>query len=603
MKKLLLPILILGMSLTSSAEAPSLMWHQMIDSDGTADITRSMAVTADGGVVVLGEFGSRTAADNISFNGTVIATGAATDSSSDNANLLVTKHSSKDGSLQWVISTKNGDVGSMGCNAVSATADGGVVMLVDMRSSNVTPYQSPVLVDASGAEIDFADWNTSCWIRNQVVIKANRDGHVQWVRRILADQLPVPNASSGAAVERTTTAAFPYCVAEDKEGNIIVAGNTRAPLVFSGAENSIFVIQPRNIETYSGDTQSTAGGLYLVKLDSEGNYLTHLQGSTTDGVTADYISAMTLDGDNIYFTGNFQGAKDCSLTLGKGTSALTVTKSVAENGMLAGCVESQVKDGIHSFIPRFLTCYNQQLHPTTKKSTVQIKGLDKIGESLYLYGLFQGCVAENGNDEALITSTNQMLEGYVLKMSATDGRHEAAMANHMSIGGYFGIYPYDGALYATGYQMSTGSFIHRLDATTLEVKESTDVAKGASVICASAFDPRSSLLFATSRANNKAFTLTDGTETSRPVSWGVVLTAHAIDPSLSGANAIDSDADALEIRGLEGAVKITASSDTVITVTDLKGVTLHSVTLRAGTHSIPLQAGVYIINDTKVAVR
>ncbi|MCM1348598.1 MAG: hypothetical protein NC338_04230 [Firmicutes bacterium] len=598
MKKTLLSFLTLGCMLAASAAQPTLLWHKMIDSERTGDFTRSMTVTTDGNLVTLGEFGSREETDNISFDGTVIANGAATNSNSDNYNMLVTKHNATDGSLIWTISTKKGDVTSMGTNAIAPTADGGVVMLVVMRSSNVTPYESPVIVDASKAEIDFPDWNTSCWMKNQVVIKVSKDGNVEWVRRILADQTPVPNASSGSSVDNTTDAAFNYCVAEDKDGNIIVAGNHRAPLIFTGDRNSIFVVQARNLDSYSGDVQKAAGGLYLVKLDSEGNYLTHLQGSTEGNVTADYINLMAVDGDFVYFTGNFNGSKECSLTLGKGAAAKTVTKSVAENGMLLGCVEMKTTSGKHSFVPKYLTCLIQKA-----STTFQFKGMRKINQSLYLTGLFKGEVYENGSATAILKSVGNPLEGYVLKLSAEDASVEAAYANGMSIGGYFDAFEHDGKLYCPGYQMSTGTFIHELDANTLELISKTDVAKKAVAFCAGAYDPKMTRIFSTSRANNAQFELTDGTTTEKTKLFGMVLTAHAVDATIAGVESVDAEVVKLQVNGVEGGIEVVAATDTRLEVVDTKGMIVYNAEITAGNHIVNLPAGIYIANGVKVAVR
>ncbi len=607
MKKILLSIITIGYAAAASGATPEHAWNVLVDGpQGAGDNMYGITVTNDGNIVTVGNFGSRSASDVMTFAGQEIAIGAKTDGASDNYNLLVTKHDATDGSLIWALSTKNGDVTSSGMNSVSATADGGVVLLVDMRSSNVTPYESPVIVDAAKTEIDFPDWNTSCWIKNQVVIKVSKDGYVQWTRRIAADQLPVPNASSGTSVTATTNGAFPYAIAEDSEGNIYIAGNHRASLIFSGEQNSTYVLTPRNISAYNGDVQTYAGGLYLVKLDKDGNYLTHLQGSTTEGIATDYINSMVIEDDMIYFAGYFQGKEGSTLTLGKGSNARKVTKLNGNNAVLLGAVKATVSGSTHSLVPQFLTCYNEANRAGNTSHRIQLLSLKKAASSLYLTGSFQGAVSTNETDTPLISSASTMLEGFIIKTDAADGSCQAAVANNISIGGYRSIFIHDGVTYALGYRLNatTGAFIDRIDPETLAIEETTTLAKGggAPTLMAGAFDPATTRIFSAVRGNN-TFTMTDESSSEKPVSWGVLLSCHFLDKSLAGLSTTDSDQTSLRIAGLEGCIEINAAEPADIRIADTKGTIIDSRRVDEGSTTIPLPAGIYIVNSTKVAVR
>lgn len=610
MKKTLLSIIALGCAMLASAATPGLMWHKLVDGpNNAADNMCGITVTTDGNIVTVGSFGAKTVSDEFVFDGQTIATGTDHNGASENHNLLVTKHNAKDGSLVWALSTKKGDVTSSGSNAVAATADGGVVLLVNMRSSQVVPYESPVIVDAAKTEIDFPDWNTSCWIMNQVVIKVSKEGYVQWVRRIVADQLPVPAATSGASVTNTTNGAFPYTIAEDKDGNIYVAGNHRVPLVFTGDKNSAYVLQPRNLDSYNGDTQNHAGGLYLVKLDKEGNYLTHLQGLTADGVTADYISSMVVEDDMVYFAGYFYGKAGSSLRLGKGSAVKEVTKLNDNNAVLLGAVKSTVDGEIHSLAPQFLTCYNEATATsgTAKSHRIQFLNLSKTGSSLFIMGTFQGGVSTNESENAFISSQTGSLEGFIVKAAASDGAYQASMANKISIGGYRNIVSYNGSLYAQGYRLNsqTGSFIHELDPETLEIKATTTIAKGgnAPTLVACAYDAESTRIYSATRGSN-TFTLTDETVTGKPSGFGICLTCHAFDKDLAGVESVTAENSALRVTGIKGAIEIKATETTDVKVVDMKGLIIDSRTVEAGmTATVSLPAGVYIVNDHKIAVR
>lgn len=528
MKEQLLTIALFCTTLAAGASAPQLSWHKMIDSPRNAgDIMKCITVTNDGNVISLGNFGSLTDADNISFDGQVIATGAATNGTSENLNLLAIKHSAADGSRIWSISSKKGDFSSMGVLAMTGTPDGGVAMLIDMRSSNVTPFESPVIVDASGAEIDFPDWNTSCWMICQVLLKLSVDGNLQWVKPIIADQLPVPNASSGASVNVTTRSAFPYALAVDNDGNFYIGGNFRTPMIFTGAGNATYILQPRNLDSYNGDTQVSAGALYLVKLDSEGNYLTHLRASSADGITAEYINNIDIDGENIYFSGTICGKANSSLTIGKGTATVTLTKSSDQNGVMIGCLKAS--KGTDTLTPVYLTCVNSV--PVSGSPQIQNRGFFFADGSLYLTGLFKGGIAANESEESSIQSAGTPLEGFCLRFDAATGKLEAGYANKISIGGYVNGGIFNGKLYLAGYRLNgqTGAFIDVLDPSTLELKSTTTIAKagGAPTLSAAFVDVKNNRLYSLTRGN-AAFTLTDDSQTGKESGYGWAIYFAAI---------------------------------------------------------------------------
>ena len=297
MKKFLLSLVALALSCGAFASAPVYQWSKLIDSHLQQDLVSKVVVTTDGNIVSLAHFGSSSDTDGIEFDGVQIATGSATTSSSDNRNLLIIKHNAATGERMWNIYSKAGyiDVSSEG--SIIATRDGGLLLLLNARSARVSPFTSPMIVDATGAEIEFPEWNTSVAIYNQILLKVAFDGRVEWAKSIAMDQLPVPNASSGNSVNATTNGVSPYALAEDEEGNIYIGGNYRASMILTAHLNATYVFTPRNIDTYNGDSQSAAGGLYIIRLDSEGNYLNHLRASGT--LTRDQINVITVGGDKV----------------------------------------------------------------------------------------------------------------------------------------------------------------------------------------------------------------------------------------------------------------------------------------------------------------
>lgn len=603
MKKLLLTLLAASGLFAAQATAPAYVWHKLIDSP-QSDITQAFTVTTDGNIVSIGNFGSKTDTDNISIDGEVVATGAATNSASDNLNLLIVKLNADNGNKIWVVSSKKGDIAESGRNVITATPDGGVLAFFSLRSSSTTPYANPVLVDASGAEVELLDWNLSAWVKYQTLVKISKDGIIEWVRPIIADQLPVPNASSGSSVNNTTVAAFQGGVVTDAEGNIYIGGNYRAPLIFNGDRNSVYILTARNLETYTGDIQKGAGGFYLVKLDSNGNYLSHLKSSST-GFTYEQIYDMQLSGDKLYFAGKLEGAAGSTLVLDPKSTKLTLEKKSARNSLMLAAVETS------TLKPVFATCYDGV--PTSSSSaTIKFMKLAINGDNVYLMGAINKCgLAPNGSDEVFVTVPQgiTMQRGFIAKVSATDGTAAGGFVctDDIPTNGiteYEDGYEADGKIYTAGYHLGSKSFIDEIDPSDFSLVSRKLIAEGnVSMLSAARVDLNKKLLVTATRCNNADLTINGDSDLSagKSAGFGSVVTCHSFGET-GAINGVENDAR-LTVSGEAGAVVINASEATEISVIDMQGRLVDKRTAAAGETRIPLAAGFYLVNNVKVAVK
>lgn len=595
MKKTLLLSLILGVSAVAYADAPIYQWSKLIDSPKQQDMTSDVVVLADGSPVSFSHFGSVTAEDGIEFDGMPIATGAATNGSSDNRNLLIIKHDAATGARIWNIYSKEGYVDVSSEGSVMASADGGLVVLLNARSAQVTPYTSPVIVDATGAEIEFPEWNTSEWVYNQVLVKIDGTGRVEWAKSIAQDQLPVPYATSGNSVSVTTNGVSPYALAEDAEGNIYIGGNYRSSMVLTAALNATYVFTPRNLEHYNGDSQIVAGGLYLIRLDKDGNYLGHLRASGT--LTRDQINKITVSGFKLYFCGNVKGDKDDVLTIG--SQSITIENSY--DGILVGAASTDLKS------VDFLTYIKPHLVSGKTSNTTKIRGLDMYGTSLYIYGGGQGGYSPAGEDVARVASTAGMEQGWIIRLDTADGSWQGAVNNATQVGAYLGSYEYKGSLYFYGYALNaaTGCFVDEYTAGNISARAARHnvvLGGGAPTGRGMAFDVNSTRVYFCARGNNAFKVGADGVETDKPASWGGLLCGFVMDPSLVGINAVTEDFGQLSVVGGNGTITVTTDTETPFVVTDLKGINIITTRVQEGTTEFQLPAGIYIAAGQKVAV-
>ena len=583
MKRFLLPAVALLAGMSAFAEAPAYQWHKLIDSKSAQDLSNQLAMSSNGTFFTLSHFGSKAAGDNLSFDGSVVAEGAVSGTSADNRNLLLMKHDA-DGKCLWTVSTKNGYVDSAD-GAMAATADGGVVVSLKVRANDENGYHAPVLVDALKAEVDFPEWNTSCWIYNHVLVKIDAEGSIKWARSIVFDQTPAPKSTKENNVDGYSNGS----VALDANGNIYIAGNYRSPMIVGGKDYSTHVLVPRSIAEYTGDS-NTAGGLFLIKLDGEGNYVSHIK--STGDTTRDQITSLASDGFRIYFAGNLQGNEGQQLTVGD----KTVTIANDLDGMLFGCLDTE---NMQVSYLKYIKAYGAE----DGKHTTQVKNLCYIDGSLYILGAMKGGFGDEASSAAAISSTGKQLEGFAIKLNPADGKWEGAVCNELNIGAYLNGFKHDGKLYLFGYRMNkdTGSIldVYPADSWTREDRLSIVTGGGTPTAYDCAFDENSKAVYSLTRGN-KAFAFTDGSESDAPQNWGMSLTKHIFNGTQSASSVVGAST---VIRGEEGRIVVEASEPTDMHVVDVKGATVFSATVPAGSSSISLSSGIYIANNTKVVVK
>lgn len=66
---------------------------------------------------------------------------------------------------------------------------------------------------------------------------------------------------------------------------------------------------------------------------------------------------------------------------------------------------------------------------------------------------------------------------------------------------------------------------------------------------------------------------------------------------------VAAEAETLKVAGLQGCIEIQAAEAAQVKVVDMKGITVADRNVQPGTTTISLPAGIYIVNDSKVAVR
>ncbi len=580
---LLLGVLAHGMA-TASVEYK---WSYLIDTESAQDMASAVVATTDGKIVSFSHFGSKTAEDAIIYAGEQVAVGAATSSTSDNRNLLIMKHDAE-GKAVWAVSTKEGYVDTANGN-VAATSDGGVVALIKLRGSMNGDVIAPTFVDAQG-EKTLESFNISEWIYNMAVLKIAENGVIEWIRPFDQSQLAV-----GTATSDITDGINPYGICVDDNDNIFVGGNYRTPVIAWGVKNSCFVLEPRCVADYTGDSQNAAGGLFLVKLDKEGNYLDHLK--TTGNDTRDQICGLDYSNGSVYFFGNIQGAQDDVVTIGD----KEVTLPNELDNLLYGSVNAEDMTVNYAGLVKAYAA-------SDGKGTLQCKTIKTIDGGLYLLGSVKGGLGSLEGETALIEANNTQLHGFALKCDASNGELKSGHIYEESISAYMGVFKNGDDTCLYGYRMNAaeGCVLESFSnddswtASETDAKISLMLGGGTPIAYGCAYESTSKMLYVMGRGN-KEFTFygTDVTSDA-PQSFGGILTAYSLDGEVSGVEGTASDVN-LTVSAEVGGVTVSANSARVVVV-NAAGMTVADQIVD-GKEFIALPAGIHMVNDHKVIVK
>lgn len=578
MKKFVLIASIAAWSLGASAQ--ELNWARTIDSSNS-ESPNSIIESADGGLLTFCTFGSRTDGSPVYYNGTQVGTGCATTANTDNYNALVMKLDS-DGELLWNVYSNSGDL-TVNSSNIAATGDGGAVLALKMRYANGYPEKYPKFTDADGSEWTLENWNTGYRVQYIVVLKIDNSGNILWVRKIEVDTKPEELASY--YTEGTPDGVDPYAIAVDSEQNIYIAGRYRKTLIFTNASNGIVTLTPHNVVEWDGDSQDTNGDLFLVKLDSEGNYVDHI---TSTGIVArDQIVDMLYDNGKLYFAGNIN-SNDGTTVVSIDGKNITPTPY---DDIVIGCVN------VSGFTTEWISTI-QAFPASNGKHTTLIKNLQIIDNELYVMGHDIGGFGANGSSQAAIASTGTLQEGFIIKYSTADGSWLGGAVNGKSIGGYYGAFKNGNTLYAFGYTLGS-IFLDEYDESSWERTREIELITGGGMCTAWSCLSQGNNLYTFTRSNSGTSTFYNSEITTETQGWGNVLASWNVQGLTSAIQTVTTDG-AARIYGEDGGVKIICDKTLDVTICNMAGQIVYNGKIDAGHNFISLPQGVYLVNDKKV---
>lgn len=619
MKKFLLSAAFLcgAFALQAAPSAPTAAWGEIFGSNTTAgDQAQAVVVASDGNVYWHMMSGSYSTDRTAYFGGVALFQGSDYDPSgtSQNNNLCVLK-TDQQGNVLWNLHSESNDFAN-NQGKVEATSDGGVVFTAKLRCTDfgtACAWEDTKLVDGQGKTHSFAWTHSATDTRRYyraLVGRLSASGELLWVRFLECDRSPVPSAS-GNYSDFTADAISIPALTVDASDNVYVGGNYRQTLHIQGSD---VTLTPHNIANWSGDPQSRAGDLYLIKFDGEGNYLSHVV--TTGTLNSESLDKLSFQSGKIYGE---------ALLFGENASMTLCGKSFATVGDFSPVVFCLDTDLNAEWI-------NSLKGESVKgKYGFQNTGLTVCGNNLWFTGMFDGTISEQGNSDNKFASTEatpSIREGFLLKLDANTGEWIKGVSSRASFPtslgtGYNGITGYFKALvnpeypdrvYCYGYVMNAniGVFLRAYDGVTLEAdptKEWKLVTGGGQPTCqAIAYDSKNGRIFVTARGRNAAFKLLGGLSVDVPSTWSVLTAAYDMPEEFLSTDSrvvTGAAADTLTVYGQNGEIAIDNASEAVVPVSiyDLSGRQVASVSAQPGHNTVTVAPGLYIAAGKKVMVK
>ena len=379
--------------------------------------------TTDGNVVTLGNVGSKSDTESLLWGDEVIGVGTQYGGNSCNLTLNITKVNADNGQLVWnVYST----AGEMGESAIAATADGGVVAFVGLRQSEGYLDNGIHILDTKGVDHEVAGAvEERSYV--PVVLKLDADGAVEWLKVIDVNTTADPETYPGwtESSRHIGQGVYTYAIEVDNAGNIFLGGGMNAAMTIDNV-----TITPHNVSDWTGKTQGASNrkNLFIVKLDSDGNYVKHI---VTGGEAAkEDVRMFKVVGNKLYVLALITGKVGSTFSLGD----YQATPSVAYESIATACLDTDLNVDWFRFY-----------ESTLSGSTMQMPTIAAISGKLYVMGTAKMGVKVDDKE----FKTANVRDPWLMQVDATNGDILNVLTYKDTQHGFFGAYQgVDGKIYA-----------------------------------------------------------------------------------------------------------------------------------------------------------
>ncbi len=433
------------------------LWGKALVCSGerTTTIGGRLVQSTDNHLYMIADAGTKAIDNIITLGDEQIASGTDYPGNSYNHNFILSKLG-KDGSHVWTVSSTTGDIASneeWGC----ATADGGIVVAMKVRHTQGHLNEKINFIDALGNNTSL-DWvyedpNHKRKL-NGAVMKVSAEGAIEWVKMIEMDDKPQPKATHYST--NTPWGLYIHGFVADHEGNLYVGGRMCTEMTVYRADGSAVTIAPHNITDWDGDPQKFVGNTFILKLDPNGNYLTHFVSGGES--TCDGIRQLLIKDNKLYCLLTLKGKPNTQIMMGD----KSFTTAGDYNSYSTMRMDLNLKN------VDWFNVYESSL----KGSHINIPGMSFTGDALWIYGQVKNEIKIGD----LTLTTQHTRDAMLLKANPETGELINGTVKQQNQTGYFGAFEdQDNNLYAPTFSLFGPLKLEKINKETLQVEDQVDL--------------------------------------------------------------------------------------------------------------------------------
>lgn len=562
---------------------------------------QSVKINSRGDVYTFASFGTNVDTDAYDGTGEPVAdflgrrfTGAPyKGGTSYGMNMLLVKHD-LDGNIIWSVNSDIGDEYISGSDFVP-TADGGAFVALKSRYTNKNQFADDIILRtvSNDGSLDSVLWHCSFWSYQPVFMTIDPTGNVSRIVTAYVDTTAMPSA--GHYSYGTPDAFDLYAVTADDEGNFYVAGRLKKEMVIQG-----HTIPVHNTDGWDGDSQKQVGSLFILKLDTNLDYVAHL---TSGGSTAyDQIKTAEFRDGKLYFAGTYKASASTPFTLGD----KSCTPVGGEVGIFAAQLDKDLNVNWLTGIPGVTA---------SGKNSIQLESMDfsSDGSRFYLGGGVQGGIMVG---QSQIESQSSAYNGFIVVVNAVTGSvDDGTVWQNSGIGKVYGVIANTDSLYVYGYDWGRTTGKCYLDSYTLSFEPKCqyplmDVTGMPTAWGCVAYGDR---IIAANRApknSEVSFYGTDETYSSEYAWYGLLVSytfdGYAFTPvdEPGGTTAAGhEETGGPVVYGHDGILHVAGAAGSEVAVYDLYGRCVVRFTALSDDETLTLQRGIYVVRAGAYAAK
>ena len=433
------------------------LWGKALVCSGerTTTIGGRLVQSTDNHLYMIADAGTKAIDNIITLGDEQIASGTDYPGNSYNHNFILSKLG-KDGSHVWTVSSTTGDIASneeWGC----ATADGGIVVAMKVRHTQGHLNEKINFIDALGNNTSL-DWvyedpNHKRKL-NGTVMKVSAEGAIEWVKMIEMDDKPQPKATHYST--NTPWGLYIHGFVADHEGNLYVGGRMCTEMTVYRADGSAVTIAPHNVTNWDGDPQKFVGNTFILKLDPNGNYLTHFVSGGES--TCDGIRQLLIKDNKLYCLLTLKGKPNTQIMMGD----KSFTTAGDYNSYSTMRMDLNLKN------VDWFNVYESSL----KGSHINIPGMSFTGDALWIYGQVKNEIKIGD----LTLTTQHTRDAMLLKANPETGELINGTVKQQNQTGYFGAFEdQDNNLYAPTFSLFGPLKLEKINKETLQVEDQVEL--------------------------------------------------------------------------------------------------------------------------------